>query len=117
VPRRRQKLSLIEILIMMAMAGIFLSIMAPSVDRARNAARSGGRQPAVSSHEPSARTPEGNLSPIEISEYSQNSEPARPEQYVGRIFGRLAFWLPLIFVVIVGWRVYKHWQRRVGGAE
>jgi len=114
VPRRRQKLSLIEVMVIMAMLGIFLSIVAPSLERAKKSARSAGRPPAAArSHEPSARTPEGNLSPIEASEYSQNSPPKDPEQYIGRTFG----WIPLIFFIIAGWRVYKHWQRRSSGAE
>jgi hypothetical protein len=102
-------------MIIMAMLGIFLSIVAPSLNRAKDAARSAGRPPVASSHEPSARTPEGNLSPIEVSEYSQNSEPARPEQYVGRLFGGLAFWLPLLFFIFAVWMIYSQFRRRAKG--
>ena len=105
---RRQKLSPVEVLILMAILGILFSIIMPNIERAKRQAQRARRAPVVE------RTMgEGQLNTIEVSELSQSAERGRPERSVGG----LARFVPVILglaavVVFLNWVHQQKTRRR-----
>jgi len=106
----RQKPTLVEIMIMVAILGILAAIVLPGLEQAKRRAQASGRQSAQSSYaaqQPSAA--DGQLNTIEISELSQNNQEPRPEQYVG-VFTNL---IPIIISVLVVWFILTRLRQQM----
>jgi uncharacterized membrane protein len=101
---RRQKLSPVEVLILMAILGILFSIIMPNIERAKRQAQRARRAPVVE------RTMgEGQLNTIEVSELSRPAERHSPMQWVGVLLG-LA---PVIFAVVVIFTIFSRLRRQM----
>jgi type II secretory pathway pseudopilin PulG len=106
----RQKPTLVEIMIMVAILGILASIVLPALEQAKRRAQSAGRQATQGGHaalDPSAA--DGQLNTIEVSELSQNEQQPRPEQYVG-VFTNL---IPIIISVLVVWFMLTRFRQQM----
>lgn len=102
----RKKLSLIEIMIMMAIAGIIFSVMMPNVERAKRRVAAERRTPAV---QPTSG--EGQLNTIEVSEGSKSVEGHNPLRWIGVLIG-LA---PIIIAAAVIAAIFKRLRRQMTG--
>jgi competence protein ComGC len=106
----RQKPTLVEIMIMVAILGILAAIVLPGLEKAKRRAHSPGPPVAPSSgmaDQPIAA--DGQLNTIEVSELSQNEQQPRPEQYVG-VFTNL---IPIIISVLVVWFMLTRFRQQM----
>ena len=106
----RQKPTIVEIMIMVAILGILASIVIPGLEQAKRRAHSSGPRVAPTSRvadQPSAV--DGQLNTIEVSELSQNEQQPRPEQYVG-VFTNL---IPIIISVLVVWFMLTRFRQQM----
>ena len=106
----RQKPTLIEIMIMVAILGILAAIILPGLEQAKQRAHSPGRRVAPSSRvadQPSAS--DGQLNTIEVSELSENTQQPRPEQYIGVVAGLI----PVVISVLVVWFILNRLRQQM----
>jgi len=106
----RQKPTIVEIMIMVAILGILASIVIPGLEQAKRRAHSSGPRVAPTSRvadQPSAS--DGQLNTIEVSELSQNTEQPRPEQYIGVVVGLI----PIVISVLVVWFILSRFRRQM----
>ena len=102
----RKKLSLVEIMILMAIVGILFSIMMPNVERAKRRAEAQRRTTTV---QPTSS--EGQLNTIEVSEGSKSVERHNPLRWLGVLIG-LA---PIIIAAAVITAIFKRLRRQMTG--
>ncbi|HUU55518.1 MAG TPA: hypothetical protein VMY87_11420 [Armatimonadota bacterium] len=106
----RQKPTIIEIMIMVAILGILAAIVLPGLEQAKQRAHSPGPRVAPSSRiadQPSAV--DGQLNTIEVSELSQSDQEPRPEQYIGVVV-RL---IPVVMSVLVVWFILNRFRQQM----
>ena len=106
----RQKPTLVEIMIMVAILGILAAIVIPAMEQAKRRAQTAGRRAAQSG--PVAQQPssaDGQLNTIEVSELSQNTERERPEQYIGVVVGLI----PIVISVLVVWFILNRLRQQM----
>jgi len=106
----RQKPTIVEIMIMVAILGILASIVIPGLEQAKRRAHSSGPRVVPTSRvadQPSAS--DGQLNTIEVSELSQNTEQPRPEQYIGVVVGLI----PIVISVLVVWFMLNRFRRQM----
>ncbi len=109
----RQKPTLVEFLIMAAILGILIAIVAPGLERAKRRAHSPGPPVAPSSRmadQPSAS--DGQLNTIEVSGLSQSTQQPRPEQYLGVFVGLIPVVISVLFVWFMVNRFRQQMSRR-----
>jgi len=108
----RQRMTLIEFLIVMAIFGILAAIAIPAMEQARQrarAARSGaGQAPAFT-----AVSPDGQLNTIEVSELARDGDRARPEQFIGVVIGLVPVVVGVAIIYAIVSRLKRQMARRV----
>jgi len=90
---RRQRMTLIELMIVVAILGILAAIVLPSLKQAKNRARADRAAEAARQAIP----PDGQLNTIELSEATAAAERQTPDQWSRA----LAPFLPLAFVAAI----------------
>jgi competence protein ComGC len=106
----RQKPTIVEIMIMVAILGILAAIVIPGLEQAKRRAHSSGPRVAPSNRmadQPSAS--DGQLNTIEVSELSENTQQPRPEQYIGVVVGLI----PLVISVLVVWFILNRLRQQM----
>ncbi len=105
---RRQKLTLVELLIIVAILGILAAIVMPALYQAQQrslSSRSRASQSYDSAQERSAA--DGQLNTIEVSELSQSRESNGPAQHLGALFAVLPIIVGAALLLIVFGRLRR----------
>ena len=110
----RQKMTPVEVMIVLAILGILASIALPAMKQAQGRARHVQRAARQSSYA-TPRAPsdsDGQLNTIEVSELSRNSEQGHPEQWFGALIGLLPVVVAAAFIYVFVKRVRQQMTRR-----
>lgn len=105
---RRQKLTLVELLIIIAILGILAAIVMPAFQQARQrslASRGRVNQSYDMAQQPSGA--DGQLNTIEVSELSQSREGRGPAQHLGALFAVLPILVAAAVMVIIFGRLRR----------
>ena len=106
----RQKPTIVEIMIVVAILGILASIVIPGLEQAKRRAHSSGPRVTPGSRvadQPSAS--DGQLNTIEVSELSQNNQQPPPEQYIGVVVNLI----PVVISVLVVWFILNRFRQQM----
>jgi hypothetical protein len=105
---RRQKPSLIELLVIVSILGILAAIVIPAMEQARQRPPSSGER--VGQAHDVAGGPEGfdgQLNTIEVPELSQGRDGGSPGRAIGVLIGLVPVILPVVVVLIIFGRVRR----------
>jgi len=108
---RRAKMTPVEFLIIMAMVGIFISILIPNLTQARRRELAARREAARAPAEDSSAV-DGQLNTIEVSEVSQNGERRAPEQFIVPLVRLIPLAAAVLFVIVALSRLRRQMPRR-----
>ncbi len=106
MPARKKKMTLVEMMIVIAIAGIFFSVMMPNVERAKRQAQAQRQAPAMQT-----TSGEGQFNTIEVSETSKPREKRNPLRWIGVLIG-LA---PIIIAAVVIATIFKRIRQQMTG--
>jgi Tfp pilus assembly major pilin PilA len=108
----RQKMTPVEVMIVLAILGILASIALPAMKQAQGRARHVQRVARQYSAPRAASDSDGQLNTIEVSELSRNSERGHPEQWFGALIGLLPVVVAVAFIYVFVKRVRQQMTRR-----
>jgi len=108
----RQKMTPVEVMILLAILGILASIALPAMKQAQGRVRHVQRAARQYSAPRAASASDGQLNTIEVSELSRDSERAHPEQWVGALIGLLPVVVAVAFIYVFVKRLRQQVTRR-----
>ena len=107
----RQKMTPVEVMIMLAIFGIVISIALPAMKQAQERQRQTPQAARSSSRPPVAASPNDEINTIEVSDLSQNSRRGEPGKWVGVVVGLLPIAISIAVVAIIVTRLRQQMTR------